>query len=74
MPISEVRKLGKKPSKSKILLGWKTDVFYPGGELGPAGERTKARWIICGWSMIFGLDFSLTSSLTAGMTGSRMMT
>ena len=69
---AEVKSLGKKVAKSRMILSWKTDVFYQGGDLGPKGERAKARWIICGYSLVPGLDFDKTASPSADMTSWRI--
>ena len=66
-------KMGKKAAKSRMIYSWKSDVFYPGGDRGPAGERAKARWIICGYSLIYGLDYDKTASPSADMVTWRMM-
>ena len=73
VPEAEVIKMGKKAAKSRMIYSWKSDVFYPGGDRGPAGERAKARWIICGYSLIFGLDYDKTASPSADMVTWRMM-
>lgn len=73
VPETEVVKMGKKAAKSRMIYSWKSDVFYPGGDRGPAGERAKARWIICGYSLIYGLDYDKTASPSADMVTWRMM-
>ena len=50
-----------------MIYSYKNDVYYKGGDRGPPGERAKARWIICGYSMIYGLDYDKTASPSADM-------
>ena len=73
VPETEVIKMVKKAAKSRMIYGWKNDVFYPGGDRGPPGERAKARWIICGYSLIYGLDYDKTASPSADMVTWRML-
>jgi hypothetical protein len=49
------------------MYGWKADIYYEGGELGPPGERAKGRWIICGYSMTEYKDYDKTASPSADM-------
>ena len=73
VPIKEVLAMGKKPAKSRMLYGWKSDMYHKGDERGPAGERAKGRWIICGYSMVEFLDYDKTASPSADMTVWRIM-
>ena len=73
VPISEVLRLGKKPAKSIIIYSYKKDVFHQGGPNGPKGERAKARYIICGYSLRPGVDYNKTASPSADMTVWRML-
>jgi hypothetical protein len=73
IPIREVLALGKRPAKSRMLYGWKPDIFHKGDERGPPGERGKGRWIICGYSMEKGRDYDLTASPSADMVAYRIM-
>jgi hypothetical protein len=71
--LDEVKRLGKRAAKSRMLYAWKEDIFYKGGDRGPPGERAKGRWIICGYSMVPGLDFGKTASPSADMNTWRVM-
>jgi hypothetical protein len=73
IPIAEVLKMGKKPAKSRIIYAYKKDVFHQGGPNGPKGERAKARYIICGYSLRPGIDYNKTASPSADMTVWRML-
>ena len=71
--IKDVLALGKKPAKSRMLYGWKTDIFHKGDKRGPPGQRAKGRWIICGYSMVEFRDYDKTASPSADMLAWRIM-
>ena len=65
--------MGKKPAKSRMLYGWKSDIYHEGDERGPKGERAKARWIICGYSMVEFQDYDKTASPSVDMMAWRVL-
>ncbi len=56
-----------------MLYSWKSDIFHRGDARGPKCERSKGRWIICGYSMEEWRDYGKTTSHLAGMVAYRIL-